>query len=179
MRKEDKVTIVIVLLVGIAVVFTWIKNYMAAHPVLSVFIGLVVIGVLGLLVWYSLRKQEVLEAEKGVLAWVLDKFKALFKGGSGKESEPRTSIPPSVYKMVMMRSDGKCQYCGDRKFKLTVHHIDGNHNNHNPKNLIVLCPNDHSLAGSLNKTLLREYALKPYDKTRVTFDRNKTVLEKR
>ena len=38
----------------------------------------------------------------------------------------------------------KCVLCNWRKV-VEVHHIDGNHENNEPKNLIPLCPNHHRL----------------------------------
>lgn len=55
----------------------------------------------------------------------------------------------------------KCQLCGwgemnkyTNKVPLQVHHIDGNSENNNEDNLLLLCPNCHSLTenfGSKNK----------------------------
>lgn len=44
----------------------------------------------------------------------------------------------------------KCEICGYSEHKeiLGVHHIDKNHNNNDLKNLIVVCPNCHSLEHS-------------------------------
>ena len=40
--------------------------------------------------------------------------------------------------------DKRCAICG-WDLIVDVHHIDRNHNNNNPKNLIPLCPNHHRM----------------------------------
>jgi len=41
-------------------------------------------------------------------------------------------------------SECKLDYWNGQKITLEVHHIDGNRNNNNLKNVILLCPNCHS-----------------------------------
>ena len=66
------------------------------------------------------------------------------------------------YKRYVIERDGKkCYECGWAKINTTsgkvpieLHHIDGNSSNHDVDNLILLCPNCHSLtatAKGLNK----------------------------
>ena len=43
--------------------------------------------------------------------------------------------------------DKKCVICGFDKI-VTVHHIDENHSNNKPENLVVLCPNHHEMIHS-------------------------------
>lgn len=74
---------------------------------------------------------------------------------------------------LLEQSNNKCSECGwsrvnptTGKIPLSVHHIDGNSKNNNKDNLVVLCPNCHSLTenyGSLNKGNGRQkrYKLKP------------------
>lgn len=37
----------------------------------------------------------------------------------------------------------KCAVCGETKGQIDIHHIDGNHNNNELSNLMVLCPKHH------------------------------------
>lgn len=48
------------------------------------------------------------------------------------------------YRIVAFRHhEKKCVCCGFDKI-VAVHHVDENHNNNDPKNLVVLCPNCHA-----------------------------------
>ncbi len=49
----------------------------------------------------------------------------------------------------MLGGVGYCQICGIKEWNgipltFQIHHIDGNHQNHNLNNIILLCPNCHS-----------------------------------
>lgn len=43
--------------------------------------------------------------------------------------------------------DHKCAICSFDKI-VAIHHVDENHNNNDPKNLIPLCPNHHEMVHS-------------------------------
>tara|TARA_R110002074_G_scaffold325645_2_gene495943 strand:- start:956 stop:1408 length:453 start_codon:yes stop_codon:yes gene_type:complete len=49
----------------------------------------------------------------------------------------------------------ECAICGFNKV-VAVHHIDENHNNNDPKNLIPLCPNHHEMVHSKWKKEVNE-----------------------
>lgn len=50
----------------------------------------------------------------------------------------------SVRKNVLKRDNHTCQFCGFRSQKWQeVHHIDDNHSNNDPSNLITICPLCH------------------------------------
>ena len=50
----------------------------------------------------------------------------------------------SSYRALAYRAYGeKCEICGYTEV-LDVHHIDGNRNNNDKDNLIVMCPNCHA-----------------------------------
>ena len=52
------------------------------------------------------------------------------------------------YRKIAFRSwDMKCAICEFDKI-VAVHHVDGNHSNDDPKNLIPLCPNHHEMTHS-------------------------------
>jgi len=51
----------------------------------------------------------------------------------------------------------RCEICGisewnGKKLSLELHHIDGNHYNNNLENLLILCPNCHSLTDGFRKS---------------------------
>lgn len=66
-----------------------------------------------------------------------------------------------IRRYLLERSKNSCEKCGwneinpkTGKTPVTIHHIDGNWQNNSETNLIVLCPNCHSLTenyGNLNK----------------------------
>lgn len=60
-----------------------------------------------------------------------------------------------VRKWLFEKHDSKCAECGWNEVNtitgrtpLECHHIDGNHKNNKPENLILLCPNCHSLTSN-------------------------------
>lgn len=87
----------------------------------------------------------------------IDRWKA------GQESGMRgvTSISNHIRRYLFEKYESKCGRCGwglvnpfTCNIPLEVEHIDGNHTNNVESNLILLCPNCHSLTGtyrSLNK----------------------------
>jgi len=85
-----------------------------------------------------------------------------FSGVRGKYD-----ISRYVKRYIFEKFDNKCVKCGWNKINLKtnktplhIHHIDGCYKNCSEDNLILLCPNCHSLTdnyGSLNKGNGREY----------------------
>lgn len=71
-----------------------------------------------------------------------------------------------IVRYLLIKYDNKCGLCGwnernvfTAKIPLETHHIDGNHFNNREENLILLCPNCHSLTPTykgLNKGNGRE-----------------------
>ena len=56
----------------------------------------------------------------------------------------------------------KCECCGNsewlgRKIVLELHHIDGNRNNNSLDNLILLCPNCHSMTDNFKSKNIKHY----------------------
>lgn len=65
------------------------------------------------------------------------------------------NVIKSIKKYLLIKYDNKCAICGwceinkyTGKSPLEVHHIDGNWENNVEENLIILCPNCHSLTKS-------------------------------
>ncbi len=57
-----------------------------------------------------------------------------------------------IRRWLIEQKEGKCEKCGwneinpkTNKSPLEIDHIDGNNYNHRPDNLVLLCPNCHSL----------------------------------
>lgn len=79
-----------------------------------------------------------------------------FDGITGKDATSRI-----IKRYILEKYDHKCAICGwcqinpvTNHSPLQLHHIDGNYRNNNEDNLILLCPNCHSITptyGSLNK----------------------------
>ena len=65
------------------------------------------------------------------------------KKSTAKQSaqKRRTEIPKTTRAKVLREFSHLCAACARRDPEL--HHIDGDHNNHDPLNLIPLCSNDH------------------------------------
>lgn len=65
------------------------------------------------------------------------------------------NIPDRIRGYLFDKYNSKCALCGwgemnkyTNKIPLEVSHIDGNYKNNRPENLILLCPNCHSLSPS-------------------------------
>lgn len=72
---------------------------------------------------------------------------------SGLRGEYQISMYIKTY--LFKKFDNKCAKCGwgetnqyTNKIPLEVEHIDGNYKNNNEENLILLCPNCHSLTST-------------------------------
>jgi len=66
----------------------------------------------------------------------------------------KTSHPHSHYRTVCFDNhEKKCIICNENKI-VSVHHIDGNENNNDPKNLVPLCPTHHCYLHSRYKNLI-------------------------
>lgn len=82
---------------------------------------------------------------------------------AGKEDGLRGEYQTSNYirRYLFEKNNNKCEICGwgkmnkyTKKIPLQIHHIDGDYLNNKPENLMLICPNCHSLTdsyGSLNK----------------------------
>lgn len=77
------------------------------------------------------------------------------------------SLAVHIRKYILRKYGNKCAVCGwseinphTRKYPLQVHHLDGDWRNSSEENLILLCPNCHSLTetyGARNKGNGRPY----------------------
>lgn len=93
-----------------------------------------------------------LSSEQFVQDWLNGKLNPQTKHGQ---------VPSPIRKYLFEIHDDKCQRCrwgemnrSTNKIPLQVHHEDGDHKNNRFSNLLLLCPNCHSLTinfGSLNK----------------------------
>ena len=58
----------------------------------------------------------------------------------------------------------KCECCGltewlGNKIPLELHHIDGNRHNHSLNNLMLLCPNCHSITDNFKSKNIKHYSI--------------------
>lgn len=78
---------------------------------------------------------------------------------TGVRSDGKTSL---MIRRYLIETRGEvCETCGwnerhpvTGKVPITVHHVDGDSDNNRPENLLILCPNHHSLTptyGNLNR----------------------------
>lgn len=89
--------------------------------------------------------------------------KYIKKWKMGKVSGMQKNLKPSEYirSYLFKKYNDKCAKCSwnkknkyTNKIPLQIHHIDGNYKNNEENNLVLLCPNCHSLTenfGSRNK----------------------------
>ena len=90
-----------------------------------------------------------------------DKFIQNWLEGNTSGMRNDGSVSGYIRKYMLKKNGSKCQKCGWNEISpftgnspLHIHHIDGNSDNCSENNLMVLCPNCHSLTenfGSRNK----------------------------
>jgi 5-methylcytosine-specific restriction endonuclease McrA len=58
----------------------------------------------------------------------------------------RSSFSGETYRKILLASgtEQKCRLCGGVDGSIDVHHLDGNHKNNNPENLVFLCRKCHN-----------------------------------
>ncbi len=88
-------------------------------------------------------------------------FIGRWKAGLESGMRGKTSISAHIRKYLFEKFNNKCQQCNwaeinvsTKKVPLDIEHIDGNFRNNQEDNLLLLCPNCHSLTStyrSLNK----------------------------
>lgn len=88
-------------------------------------------------------------------------------GDDEKPKKRRIAISAKIKRQVFERAENACQMCGKNNVKLHIHHIDNDPSNNRMGNLIVLCPNHHSQADSINRMALKNHAKKHYKKEKV------------
>ena len=94
-------------------------------------------------IYCSNKCQQEYQNKIYIERWLKGEITGLRKG-----TYPTTIIRP----YLLLKASYKCEECGwseinrfTAKFPLTIHHIDGNTLNNIIDNIIVLCPNCHSL----------------------------------
>jgi hypothetical protein len=98
-----------------------------------------------------------LKMSRTILKLELHKGKKNGRWIDGRSYEPYTSNFKSSRESIRKRDSYKCQKCGimqhkhlinNKKEKLSIHHIDYNKHNCNPKNLITLCRKCNSIVNT-------------------------------
>ena len=89
-----------------------------------------------------------------------------WKSGEIEGINASENLKPWIKRFLIEKNGDKCSKCGwceinsiTKKVPIQVDHIDGNYKNNLEENLILLCPNCHSLTptyGALNKGKGRE-----------------------
>lgn len=92
---------------------------------------------------------------------MLMKQRMIDEWSAGVAGTTKTGLSKSIRLFLIEQAGGKCSKCGWAEVNkstgsvpLQIDHIDGNAFNNNPNNLVVLCPNCHSLTatfGGLNR----------------------------
>lgn len=117
---------------------------------------------------------KFLQIKQETLTNYLKKYNMDYDGNQNRKGfpHPEARIPlekilnnETVYHSVSLKKrliecglkTDKCEICGisewyGKKLVLELHHIDGNHNNNNLDNLMLLCPNCHSLTDGFRKS---------------------------
>lgn len=144
MKNENKLFAGILVLCIVVYIIVLIKKAITAHPVISALIGLPILVGLGILAYYSFKREDLKESEKGFLSSLWQKIMGLTKALTSEERETkeRKPIPDTLKNKVYDNAGDKCQMCG-KKGNLKIHHIDANPGNNNITNLILLCGNCH------------------------------------
>ena len=104
-------------------------------------------------IFCSIKCKNQYTYEENIRKWKNSKFDGSKSGGN--------AISNFIRRYLFEKFDNKCPICGwckkntiTNKIPLEVHHIDGKFKNNKEENLILLCPNCHSLTlnyGSLNE----------------------------
>ena len=120
----------------------------------------------------SLKCSGELTGKNKYNKFILDWLNGKIEGGDKKYG----SVSKHVRKYLFKKYDNKCSKCGwsevnkyTNTIPLEVEHIDGNPTNHNECNLILLCPNCHSLTNghSTSKGNGRRYYREKYHKEKL------------
>lgn len=94
------------------------------------------------------KHSVIIRQDNYIDAWLSGKV-------SGAVGESEYAISKRVRRYLLEQAKYKCCLCGwceknkfTDKIPLEIHHIDGNWKNNSKENLVVLCPNCHSLTNS-------------------------------
>lgn len=119
---------------------------------------------------YSQYCNNQCQADYNYRKYITEWKSGLVNGNRGKKS---INISGHVIKYIKLKYDGQCARCGwaevnqfSQSSPLEINHIDGNAQNTVEENLILLCPNCHSLTNThknLNKGRGRISRSKKYD----------------
>ena len=160
MNKDTKNTILAAVIIFAIILYYLVYNFYVSHPYLSVLIIALIFVLIILLIKYSYQHEEFREKGIGYINGFIKYLNNFFK--TSRANKTRIPISTEKQQQLFERAENRCQYCGLGNVKLNIHHIDGNPSNNNSNNLIVLCPNHHSIANSLNVNVLKNDSKKPY-----------------
>ena len=96
----------------------------------------------------STKCQQAYQSKKYIENWLNGK-------NNGMKGHKYPRLSDNVRKYMLEQANYKCEKCGwdkinqySEKSPLQIHHIDGDFFNNKRENLIVICPNCHSLTAT-------------------------------
>lgn len=76
-------------------------------------------------------------------------------GGKAKAEKYHSDSVANYTTIAWRHHEHKCCVCGEEKI-VAVHHLDENHSNNDPRNLVPLCPTHHQYMHSRYKSDIKE-----------------------
>jgi hypothetical protein len=76
-------------------------------------------------------------------------------GGKSKSAKYHTDDVAKYTTVAYRYHERKCLVCGEDKI-VAIHHVNENHRDNDPKNLVPLCPTHHQYMHSKHKILIQE-----------------------
>jgi hypothetical protein len=102
---------------------------------------------------FSVKEREELFPKKE--KYYCTRICANSEGGKAKALKYHTDDMATYYTVAWRHHDRICLICGEDKI-VAAHHVNENHNDNDPKNLVPLCPTHHQYMHSRHKILIED-----------------------